>query len=85
MSDRPLHHGAGLTPAEMDLLVVRAGLTLNPGQTADLVLIWRQMAALIAALPRERPLADDAALAFRQSLPPAARNGATRNGAPGRG
>ncbi|MGH7101504.1 MAG: hypothetical protein ACREFJ_03825 [Acetobacteraceae bacterium] len=79
MSDRPARNGAGVTPAEMDLLVVRAGLSLNPGQMADLVLIWRQMAALIAALPRERPLAEDAALTFRQPLPPA------RNGATGRG
>lgn len=80
MSDRPAHHGASVTPAEMDLLVVRAGLSLNPGQMADLVLIWRQMAALIAALPRDRPLAEDAALASRLPLPPAARNGATGRG-----
>ncbi|MGH7072501.1 MAG: hypothetical protein ACREFO_21175 [Acetobacteraceae bacterium] len=66
-----------MSPAEMDFLVARAGLSLNPGQMADLVLIWRQMAALIAALPRKRPLADDAARAFRHSVPQAARNGAT--------
>lgn len=92
MPDRPANHraanhgaanhgapirAADVSPAEMDFLVARAGLSLNPGQMADLVLIWRQMAALIAALPRERPLADDAALAFRSSLPHAARNGGT--------
>lgn len=78
MPDRPANHGADVSPAEMDFLVARAGLSLNPGQMADLVLIWRQVAALIAALPRERPLADDAAPAFRLSVPQTARNGATR-------
>jgi hypothetical protein len=57
-------------PAEMQAMVVRAGLTLNPGQMADLVLAWRQLAALIAAIPRDRPLADDQAYVFR--LPPPA-------------
>jgi hypothetical protein len=53
----------------MQLLLSRAGLVLNPGQVADLVLAWRQVAGLIAAMPHDRPLADDMALAFR--LPPA--------------
>jgi hypothetical protein len=60
-----------VSPAEMQLMVERAGLTLNPGQMADLVLAWRQLAALIESIPRERPLADDIAFAFR--LPPPAR------------
>jgi hypothetical protein len=55
----------------MQLMVERAGLTLNPGQMADLVLAWRQLAALIESIARARPLADDAAFAFR--LPPPAR------------
>jgi hypothetical protein len=54
----------------MQILVSRAGLVLNPGQVADLVLAWRQVAGLIASLPHERPLADDLAYAFR--LPPPA-------------
>jgi hypothetical protein len=54
----------------MQLLLSRAGLVLNPGQVADLVLAWRQVAGLIAAIPHDRPLADDAAYAFR--LPPPA-------------
>ena len=54
----------------MQLLLSRAGLVLNPGQVADLVLAWRQVAGLIGMLPRDRPLADDTALAFR--LPPPA-------------
>ncbi|MDR3537227.1 MAG: hypothetical protein P4L71_12070 [Acetobacteraceae bacterium] len=57
-----------LSPAEMQILVARAGLLLNPGQVADLVLAWRQVAALIATIPHNRPLADDMAVSFR--LPP---------------
>src|SRR5215470_13462567 len=59
-----------ISPGEMQLLLSRAGLVLNPGQVADLVLAWRQVAGLIAAIPHDRPLADDMALAFR--LPPPA-------------
>lgn len=61
-----------ISPAEMQILVSRAGLVLNPGQVADLVLAWRQVAVLIAAMPRNRPLADDMALRFRLSPPVAA-------------
>jgi outer membrane biosynthesis protein TonB len=43
---------------------------LNPGQVADLVLAWRQVAGLIESIPHDRPLADDMALTFR--LPPPA-------------
>lgn len=57
-----------VSPAEMEVMVSRAGLSLNPGQMADLVLCWRQLAALIAGIPRDRPLADDLAYGFR--LPP---------------
>jgi hypothetical protein len=59
-----------ISPGEMQLLLSRAGLVLNPGQVADLVLAWRQVAGLIAAMPHDRPLVDDMALAFR--LPPPA-------------
>ena len=59
-----------ISPGEMQLLLSRAGLVLNPGQVADLVLAWRQVAGLIAAMPHDRPLADDMACVFR--LPPAA-------------
>ncbi len=52
----------------MDRLVAQAGLSLNAGQMADLALGWRQMAGLIARIPRERDLADDQAYVFR--LPP---------------
>jgi hypothetical protein len=58
-----------ISPAEIQILISRAGLVLNPGQVADLVLAWRQVAGLVAALPRDRPLADDMALAFRLPLP----------------
>jgi hypothetical protein len=61
-----------ISPGEMQLLLSRAGLVLNPGQVADLVLAWRQVAGLIAAMPRDRPLADDMAFAFRLPPPPAA-------------
>ena len=60
-----------ISPGEMQLLVSRAGLMLNPGQVADLVLAWRQVAGLIESIPHDRPLADDMALTFR--LPPPAR------------
>ena len=43
---------------------------LNPGQVADLVLAWRQVAGLMKSIPHDRPLADDMALTFR--LPPPA-------------
>ncbi len=56
----------------MDLLVARTGLTLNPGQMADLVLAWRQLAGLIATIPHATTLADDQAYVFRLSGPPAA-------------
>ena len=74
-----------ISPGEMQLLLSRAGLVLNPGQVADLVLAWRQVAGLIAAMPHDRPLADDMALAFR--LPPPADAAASRRArpAPGQG
>jgi len=53
----------------MQLLVSRAGLALNPGQVADLVLAWRQVASLIGRLPHDRPLQDDFAYAFRLPAP----------------
>ncbi len=57
-----------ISPAEMQILISRSGLVLNPGQMADLVLAWRQVAGLIAAIPQGRPLADDLAIGYR---PPA--------------
>jgi hypothetical protein len=65
MAVPPATYVPTITPAEMQILVSRTGLVLNPGQVADLVLAWRQIAGLIASLPRERPLADDMALTFR--------------------
>lgn len=61
-----------ISPAEMQILVSRAGLVLNPGQVADLVLAWRQMAGLIASIPQERKLVDDLAYSFRLPSPAAA-------------
>lgn len=61
-----------ISPAEMQILVSRAGLVLNPGQVADLVLAWRQVAVLIASIPHDRPLADDMAVTFRLPPPTAA-------------
>ena len=60
---------AALTPAELGVLLDRAGLTLNPGQVADLVLVWRQLAGMVAQLPRDRKLADDQAYVFRLPVP----------------
>ena len=58
-----------ISPGEMQLLLSRAGLILNPGQVADLVLAWRQVEGLIASLRHDRPLADDMALTFRLPSP----------------
>jgi hypothetical protein len=58
------------SPSEIQGLIARAGLVLNPGQIADLVLAWRQVATLIAEMPRDRGFLDDMALTFR--LPPPA-------------
>src|SRR5579883_1876957 len=66
-----------ISPGEMQLLLSRAGLVLNPGQVADLVLAWRQVAALIASIPHDRPLVDDMAVAFRLSPPAESRSVAT--------
>jgi hypothetical protein len=64
-----------ISPGEMQLLLSRAGLVLNPGQVADLVLAWRQLAGLIAGIPHDRPYADDMAYTFR--LPPPGSGAAT--------
>ena len=57
-----------VTPAEMEFLISRTGMTLNAGQIADLVLAWRQVSAIAATIPRRAVPADDFAFAFR--LPP---------------
>ena len=67
-----------ISPAEMDFLISRTGLTLNSGQRADLVLAWRQVSALAGTIPRRTVLADDFAVAFR--LPPPAAKPAPRTG-----
>ena len=58
-----------ISPAEMQILISRSGLVLNPGQMADLVLAWRQVAALIASIPQGRALLDDLAYGFRLPAP----------------
>jgi len=55
----------------MQVLIARAGLTLNPGQVADLVLAWRQIVGLLGLIPRDRPLRDDQAFVFRVPSPAA--------------
>jgi hypothetical protein len=69
MSIRPGVPVTSVTPAEMEQLVARAGLVLNPGQMADLVLVWRQLSGLIASIPHDRPMVDDFASVFRLPLP----------------
>ncbi len=71
MSGSPAAPTPPLSPAEMQVLIARAGLTLNPGQVADLVLAWRQIVGLLGLIPRDRPLRDDQAFVFRVP-PPAA-------------
>ena len=70
MSGSPAASAPPLSPAEMQVLIARAGLTLNPGQVADLVLAWRQIVGLLSLIPLDRPLLDDQAFVFR--LPPPA-------------
>lgn len=70
MVPQPRRSTPSLTPTDMQALLANTGLVLNPGQMADLVLAWRQVAGLIAAIPRDRPMADDQAFTFR--LPPPA-------------
>src|SRR6201999_4195216 len=65
MAAMPASPVTTISPAEMQILISRSGLVLNPGQMADLVLAWRQVAGLIATLPHGRPLADDLAYNFR--------------------
>lgn len=68
MGLRPAVSVPQVSPAEMELLIARTGLVLNPGQIADLVLAWRQIVTLTALIPRDRPMADDQAFVFH--LPP---------------
>ena len=69
----------------MQALLASTGLVLNPGQMADLVLAWRQVAGLIATIPRDRPMADDQAFAFRLAPPaPTQRKPPVRKKAPAR-
>jgi hypothetical protein len=69
MPASPVMSAPPISPGEMQLLLSRAGLVLNPGQVADLVLAWRQVAGLIASISHDRPLADDMAYAFHLPLP----------------
>ena len=68
MSVRPSVPVPPVSPAEMEQIVARAGLVLNPGQMADLVLVWRQLTVLAASIPRERVMSGHWAYTFR--LPP---------------
>lgn len=68
MGLRPAVSVPPISPEEMDQMISRAGLVLNPGQVADLVLAWRQVAQLSTLISRDRPPADDLAITFR--LPP---------------
>ena len=85
MAAQPASTVPTISPAEMQILISRSGLVLNPGQMADLVLAWRQVAGLIAAIPQGRPLVDDLALTFRLPPPSAAATARpTETGASGR-
>ncbi len=68
MTVLPAKPALAFSPTEMTQLLARTGLSLNSGQLGDLVLGWRQIAEMIARLPRNRPLADD--LAFVLRAPP---------------
>ena len=72
MTAPPAPSAPSVSLPQMQVLVARTGLVLNPGQMADLVLVWRQLAGLIASIPRDRPLLDDQAFVFRLPPPEAA-------------
>lgn len=59
-----------VTRDEIDLLIRRAGLTLNAGQKADLAVAYQHLVMLAAKLPRNRPFADEPAFAFHPPPPP---------------
>lgn len=58
-----------VTRDEIDLLIRRAGLTLNAGQKADLAVSFQHLVTLAAKLPRARPFADEPAFVFRPASP----------------
>jgi hypothetical protein len=64
-----------VTRDEVDLLIRRAGLTLNAGQKADLAVALQHLVTLAAKLPRARPFADEPAFVFhppaQEPTPPA--------------
>ena len=60
-----------VTRDEVDLMIRRAGLTLNAGQKADLAVSFQHLVTLAARLPRERPLTDEPAFTFHPPLPAA--------------
>lgn len=80
MSARPSVPVPPVSPAEMEQIVARAGLVLNPGQMADLVLVWRQLTVLAASIPRERVTSGHWAYTFRlpPPTPPPLRHGVKR-------
>jgi hypothetical protein len=84
-----------VTRDEVDLLIRRAGLTLNAGQKADLAVSYQSLVALAAKLPRARPLTDEPAFVFHlaqaapatplaEAQPRAARPAAARREAAGK-
>lgn len=60
-----------VTRDEVDVLVRRAGLTLNAGQKADLAVSYQQIVALTARIPRARPIWDEPCFTPAVGLPPA--------------
>jgi hypothetical protein len=59
----------GVTRDEIDLLIRRAGLTLNAGQKADLAVAFQHLVTLAARLPRARPFTDEPAFVFHPAIP----------------
>jgi hypothetical protein len=58
-----------VTRDEIDLLIRRAGLTLNAGQKADLAVAFQHLVTLAAKLPRARRFADEPAFVFHPAVP----------------
>jgi hypothetical protein len=58
-----------VTRDEVDVLVRRAGLTLNAGQKADLAISYQHLVALAARIPRARPIWDEPCFTFAVAAP----------------
>lgn len=60
-----------VTRDEVDILIRRAGLSLNAGQKADLAVSYQLIVALTGRIPRARPIWDEPCFTALPPTPPA--------------